>query len=419
MGSVLGRRRNGKPDVLPADVIYEVLLRLPANVLCRLRLVCRSWRSFTSDPSFARAHSSRHLLIAGLHAHRGEVHIADLSGNIIKRIPISRSNFSDDLSTHRDTICVCVSRFHNQPSFVLRHKAAAGEVITLPEFRCFRSVSILAHVPSTGEHKVLRIVRYFETHGFVQPTTYVTTLDGGGAAGRWRAGPCLEVLVEPTFRHRAVVGGVAYFLLGVFWTHHHTNFADIDPANIASFDLEKEEWRTTMIWGPLTELGGSLAMVHSKFEERVVDVWFPVDLGKGTWSKCYSLQCASDPVHCRFLYPIAILGDGRIVAWMDFDRGMRIYDPRTSAWASAMVVTGEKYIAVAVVGVAADGSGRHNIGRSQVAPQSATELELGEFRSHFFLALSKVMVQRKHIINFQDTFSKPFTGISRTSETKV
>ncbi|CAN6330006.1 unnamed protein product [Urochloa humidicola] len=36
--------------VLPADVLYDILLLLPANELCRLRLVCRrSWRSLTSD----------------------------------------------------------------------------------------------------------------------------------------------------------------------------------------------------------------------------------------------------------------------------------------------------------------------------------------------------------------------------------
>lgn len=118
MGSVL-RRQIGKPDVLPADILYEVLLRLPANVLCRLCLICRSWRSLTSDPSFARAHSC-HLLIAGLHAERGEVHIADLSGNIIKRIRISSSSssFNDDLSTHLDTICVSRFHFNDQPSFV-------------------------------------------------------------------------------------------------------------------------------------------------------------------------------------------------------------------------------------------------------------------------------------------------------------
>ncbi|KAL6638459.1 hypothetical protein ACP70R_023954 [Stipagrostis hirtigluma subsp. patula] len=31
--------------VLPLDILYDVLLRLPADELCRLRIVCRSWRS--------------------------------------------------------------------------------------------------------------------------------------------------------------------------------------------------------------------------------------------------------------------------------------------------------------------------------------------------------------------------------------
>ncbi|CAL4897534.1 unnamed protein product [Urochloa decumbens] len=46
---------DGNYGVLPADVLYDILLRLPANHLCRLRLVCRSWRSLTSDPLFELA----------------------------------------------------------------------------------------------------------------------------------------------------------------------------------------------------------------------------------------------------------------------------------------------------------------------------------------------------------------------------
>lgn len=87
-------------------------------------------------------------------------------------------------------------------------------------------------------------------------------------------------------------------------------------------------------------------MVHTKCEERVVDIWFMVDLGKVTWSKHYFLQCTSNVVYYKFLYPLAILEDGRIVAWMDFLRTVRIYDPRTCIWASAMV-TGAEYVAVA------------------------------------------------------------------------
>ncbi|KAF8731991.1 hypothetical protein HU200_015941 [Digitaria exilis] len=52
--------------VLPTDVLRDVLLRLPANVLCRFRLVCRSWRQLTFDPTFAEAHSRRYPLVVTL-----------------------------------------------------------------------------------------------------------------------------------------------------------------------------------------------------------------------------------------------------------------------------------------------------------------------------------------------------------------
>ncbi|KAF8696783.1 hypothetical protein HU200_036416 [Digitaria exilis] len=54
-------------------MLREILLRLPADALCRLRLVCRPWRSLTSDPSFARAHAARHPLIAERGPHRRRV----------------------------------------------------------------------------------------------------------------------------------------------------------------------------------------------------------------------------------------------------------------------------------------------------------------------------------------------------------
>ncbi|CAN6165479.1 unnamed protein product [Urochloa humidicola] len=80
--------------VLPTDVLYEVLLHLPVDILCRFRLVCRSWRSLTSDPTFAKAHSFRHPIIVGVRSvsgtwsnHDCEFQFVDaLSGNTVKRI---------------------------------------------------------------------------------------------------------------------------------------------------------------------------------------------------------------------------------------------------------------------------------------------------------------------------------------------
>ncbi|CAA0829753.1 Unknown protein [Striga hermonthica] len=52
--------RKTPPD-LPADVRREILLRVPARSLVRLRAVCRSWLSAIDDPNFARSHTDRRL----------------------------------------------------------------------------------------------------------------------------------------------------------------------------------------------------------------------------------------------------------------------------------------------------------------------------------------------------------------------
>ncbi|KAF8735764.1 hypothetical protein HU200_014441 [Digitaria exilis] len=58
---------------MPEDALYEILLRLPAEDLCRLRAVCRPWRSLLSDPHFIAAHAARHpdqppLVVVGYQA---------------------------------------------------------------------------------------------------------------------------------------------------------------------------------------------------------------------------------------------------------------------------------------------------------------------------------------------------------------
>lgn len=87
--------------VLPSDVLLDVLLRLPAKPLCRLRAVCRSWRSLLSDRSFTAPHASRHpgplLAVGVVDGDRYDignddvgtvgVSILDLSGNVLKRVP--------------------------------------------------------------------------------------------------------------------------------------------------------------------------------------------------------------------------------------------------------------------------------------------------------------------------------------------
>lgn len=47
-------RHNPGPDVLPQDLVVEILSRLPAKSLCRIKCVSRSWRALISDPAHRR-----------------------------------------------------------------------------------------------------------------------------------------------------------------------------------------------------------------------------------------------------------------------------------------------------------------------------------------------------------------------------
>uniref|UniRef100_A0A0E0D117 F-box domain-containing protein n=1 Tax=Oryza meridionalis TaxID=40149 RepID=A0A0E0D117_9ORYZ len=51
-------------EALPDDLLYEILLRLPARSILRCRAVCKAWRSRTSRPYFLRAHAARSRKIA-------------------------------------------------------------------------------------------------------------------------------------------------------------------------------------------------------------------------------------------------------------------------------------------------------------------------------------------------------------------
>lgn len=88
------------------------------------------------------------------------------------------------------------------------------------------SACILGHVPSTGEHKLLRVGNVVLRDGWdIIPTNYqrceVLTLvtgddDNAGGGQRWRetsSHPSVTVSLADC-RHTAVVDGVIYFLLG-------------------------------------------------------------------------------------------------------------------------------------------------------------------------------------------------------------
>ncbi|GJN37537.1 hypothetical protein PR202_gb26506 [Eleusine coracana subsp. coracana] len=57
MGTTKGMKKSVRtPPQLPEEIIWEILVLLPAKSLLRLRYVCKTWRAIISDPAFVRTY---------------------------------------------------------------------------------------------------------------------------------------------------------------------------------------------------------------------------------------------------------------------------------------------------------------------------------------------------------------------------
>ncbi|PAN10124.1 hypothetical protein PAHAL_2G072900 [Panicum hallii] len=349
--------------VLPPDLLFDVLLRLPAKELCRLRAVCRSWRSLTSDPLFAGAHAARHpgpLLLAKFRDDEARVHIVDLSGSVVKRI--AGPDGHELLCTRLHLACVASK---GNSCHVL--DPATGAAYALPESPAPEHVNhensrdpytffASGRVASTGECKVLRVFNRTEFDAFDQQQLFeVFTINGGVSNAQWRARQSHYLFVEAN--NAAVVGGVVYFLtdcaydLMLFFGVN----TGIHPDCIASFDLGTEEWRRDIqgpissglsmdganateeyrsIWHKLTlsELKGSLVLAYHR-RHQSLDLWLLTDFERGLWVKEYSIQTESAiPADEYFVKPLLVSDDGRLVIFLASTGLLLIYDPRTNSF---------------------------------------------------------------------------------------
>ncbi|XP_037442866.1 putative F-box protein At3g17490 [Triticum dicoccoides] len=375
---------------LPADALYEVLLRIPAKELCRLRAVCPAWRALTSNPLFVAAHKSRHrkapplLAVAyGDDGNHNGVEILDLLGNVVKRIP--NTKYKSDLMfdrirvvrTRLDLIClswvVCSRAF-----WVLN--PATGATTALPlgfseelehelegkRFCHFESCAF-GHVSSTREYKALRVSRVDDR----QVSEVITFDDTNHGCWRRKQDPPPHICARRQMR----LDGVIYFLMDFYPTYCNTGVLITEPGSIASFNLETEEWG--VLPGPeqvqrfvqenddygyaeldlqlsLAELDGCLVMVQNIHYESM-DLWFLTDSEKGIWVKKYSL-----PSHVAELnrYPFLMLDDGTIFfsgsnglqglfsAGEQGDGFLLSYDPRNDTYGYALKLRGSQSIGI-------------------------------------------------------------------------
>ncbi|CAN6165558.1 unnamed protein product [Urochloa humidicola] len=360
------------------DVLFEILLRIPARPLCRFRIVCKSWRSLLCDPQFATAHAARHrgdplfvvCVAGGTYGHGtfDEIRLLDTSGRVVKRVKAGHWPGSSslcqmlphlDLVLLRDAVGggICMERYVPR---VL--DPATGAVSVLPrnnkDVYCWlvfgRAVSSTG---GHGEYKVLSL------DGTESSRHRVLTVDGSG--GMWRPAPMPPISICTSGYGTGVASkGIIYHLV------NNTSWS------IAAFDLEAEQWWPSLIQGPepvpaiidgyprpwrrLAEMNGCLAAVSQT--SLSVDIWLL--MCSGSWSKqCsvyiwsfqfYRHNVRSDNPSPLIVKPLWVLDDGRVAFWVCSNSfigtaGLWMYDPKTET--CTHVVTMEKCLNNVGVGV--------------------------------------------------------------------
>ncbi|RCV09990.1 hypothetical protein SETIT_2G075500v2 [Setaria italica] len=335
---------------LPPDAVFEILLRLPGRDLCRLRAVCRPWRSLLSDPAFAAAHADRHaepLVVAGYAKHTSNngvlYDILDLSGRVVRRVHAAATTPTENewvASTGPGLVCVAAAGV----AFALPRGLAEDHAAHERDISHHTAMVALGQVGSTGERKVLRVLHLFPD--MARQLYEIITLDGGDRC-RWRK--AMDPAHTVGLGTWTAIDGVVYFFSSEF-----IQGQDVMPDRIASFDLETEEWRPTirgpvsssladdvgghpinhLDWGEfsLAAMNGCLVMTHRVFSSSM-DLWFLMDVEKGLWVKKHVLQLSISYQHGEHaVRPLLVLDDGRIVLVHIGNRGsLKIYDPRTSS----------------------------------------------------------------------------------------
>ncbi|CAN6197264.1 unnamed protein product [Urochloa humidicola] len=326
--------------LLHLDMVYEILLRIPARQLCRFRAVCKPWLSLLTDPPFVAAHAARHrgdpLFAVAIAGKVAEVKLLDTCGRAVKQVSVGPRSSLRQMRTHLDLVLLHgVAALERKALRLL--DPATGAISSLPNRNGSLSCSFMLGraVSSTGEHGKYKVLSINSCSYATQPCKVLTV---GGGNGTWRARPTPPAVRIKAFDNGTVVAnGVIY---------HHVDNAY--SWRVAAFDLEAEQWRPSLIQGPvpvpsndghaqprrsLAQLNGRLAAVSTAVS--TMDIWLL--MGTNKWSKQCIVRTSSIEQHvwpsAMDAQPLSVLDDGSVALWVRTEGmltgALWMYHPRT------------------------------------------------------------------------------------------
>ncbi|XP_058753567.1 F-box protein CPR1-like [Vicia villosa] len=307
---------------LPSEVITEILSRVPAKPLLRLRTICKWWRSLIDSTDFVFFHltKSRHSIIIL----RQNSRLFELDLNSMDRVKeldhplMCYSNRIKVLGSCNGLLCICNIAddiaFWN-PS-IRKHRIIPSEPLIRKETKENHAITTLlaarvygfGYDSFSGEYKLVSISYFVDLHN--------RSFDSHVKIYTMRTDVWKTLTSMPYALCCARTMGV--YLSGAL---HWVVTRDLEPESldlIVAFDLRFEVFREVKLPGSVdgkldmdvAVLRGMLCMVENRGKDGF-DVWVMREYGLGeSWCKLFSVEQPRDVKLIKSLKPLGYSKNG-------------------------------------------------------------------------------------------------------------
>ncbi|XP_073125525.1 F-box protein CPR1-like [Henckelia pumila] len=305
-------------DYFPAELLVEILSRLPVKSVIRFATVCKSWQSLISNPKFISSHLSNRknqkttLLLRRYDARDNAEHysLLERAGGVPFSVDSAAElefPFKSQIGYFRivgscdGLICLCDDYFANRSRPIFLWNPSVKNHLDLPKPTINPNgahVFVLGFGADGHDYKVVRVVYCKKDDDFcysVPPEVEIFSLK----TGRWRKmmGVDVRVQIVELMWYQVFLNGVVHWIAYRFLPDNSSR------NSILTFDFGQETFGEIMLPDELSRVP-TMSMFITKIMESVgviryeravgseyCDVWVMKECGvQESWTKLYRLD---------------------------------------------------------------------------------------------------------------------------------
>ncbi|KAH7859472.1 hypothetical protein Vadar_001549 [Vaccinium darrowii] len=321
-------------DILPREIIVNILSRLPIKPLIRCSSVCKYFLSLTLDPYLINSHlnhAASHneenpslilntTVLIGLTHFRSQLHYATqtLANSSCDRIPyFSSFNFNEFRVVGSCNGLLCLLR-RNIDGFMFVINPCTGKRIEIPKLLIIRKSVVgmgIGFSPKSNEYKVVKVIS--------GSAAYVFSL----SERVWRAVGAPNFKISGDLKSNVCVNGV------VHW-------ASYAPSNfIVCFNVADEVFDAIPYPAGAVRQDGFLLAVFSgclgaiEYEfNNCIHIWVMTHYNVGkSWTRSFTINVNPCSWNCRDVQVLYVLKNGEILI-LCRNQALYFYDPKTTSF---------------------------------------------------------------------------------------